>query len=263
MDSPQKENGYTPIANEIMEALCKTRIKGEARQVLDFILRKTYGWNKKEDGIALSQFAKATNLKIPNICRSLKYLIQMNIIIKSDNTIIKNDNGWMITYGFNKHYTTWKPLSKVIMPLSKRAKATIKSDNQLLSKVIDTKALIKTTIQKQDNPSGKLTSEFIIHYLKTFKTKYGVTTKLTKKQVGIAKNIRQSVGALWQEFINTAFSIEHYDLKGNTHSLESLQRQMATILVEMNKENQKNIEKEKIRENQRKIVKEAKEDVKF
>lgn len=47
MANPQCENGFTKIANELMEALAKIRIPGEARQVLDVIFRQTYGWNKK------------------------------------------------------------------------------------------------------------------------------------------------------------------------------------------------------------------------
>ena len=84
MASPQIENGYTPIANEIMDALARTRIPGEVRQVLDYIFRKTYGWNKKEDVIPMSQFVKSTGLKKPNICRALSKLITM-CIIKKDN----------------------------------------------------------------------------------------------------------------------------------------------------------------------------------
>ena len=60
MANPQKENGYTAIANEIMEALCRHRIPGEDRQVLDVIFRKTYGFNKIEDYISLSQFVDMT-----------------------------------------------------------------------------------------------------------------------------------------------------------------------------------------------------------
>jgi len=72
MAEPQKENGYTPIANEIMEALCRIRIPGEERQVLDCILRKTYGWNKCEDAISLTQFMEMTGLKNPMYAEQLK-----------------------------------------------------------------------------------------------------------------------------------------------------------------------------------------------
>jgi hypothetical protein len=48
MANPQAEHGHVDIANEIMEALAKISIPSEARRILDFILRKTYGWHKKE-----------------------------------------------------------------------------------------------------------------------------------------------------------------------------------------------------------------------
>lgn len=144
MASPQKENGYTAIANEIMDKLMKTRIPGEARQVLDCILRKTYGWNKKQDRISLSQFEKYTGIKKPNIIRALGKLLSMNIIIQKDNaTVIQKDNAVGYVYEFNKDFETWRPLSKKIT-LSKKIKTVIQKDNKSLSKKITTKESIKT-----------------------------------------------------------------------------------------------------------------------
>ncbi len=76
MASPQAENGYTKISNEIMEQLSMIRIPGEARQVLDTILRKTYGWSKKSDSISLSQFMKMTGLSKVSICKGIKNLLK-------------------------------------------------------------------------------------------------------------------------------------------------------------------------------------------
>ena len=70
MVSPQLENGYIRISTEVWQALCKIRIPGEARQVLDAIIRKTWGWNKKEDRISLSQFVDATGLKKDKVIRA-------------------------------------------------------------------------------------------------------------------------------------------------------------------------------------------------
>lgn len=113
MANPQYEDGYTKIANEILESLAKTRIPGEARQIFDVILRKTYGYNKKEDSISLSQFYLATGILKQNICASLKQLKSMNLIIQKDNKIAN-------IYSINKDYSTWKSLSKKITPLSKK-----------------------------------------------------------------------------------------------------------------------------------------------
>ncbi len=123
MANPQKENGYTAIANEIMEALAHYRIPGEQRQVLDVIIRKTYGFNKKMDRISNSQFVSSTGLKKPAVCRAISALVGKNVI--------KKDNRYIPTYQFNKNYKTWKVLSKKI--------TVIKKDIRVLSKKIPTK----------------------------------------------------------------------------------------------------------------------------
>ena len=108
MTSPQLENGYTRIANEIMEALAGIRISGEARQVLDVILRKTYGYQKKEDIIALSQFCLITKISKTHVCLALNKLAIMNLIIT------KKGNGLGNIYKFNKDYSSWKALPKKV-----------------------------------------------------------------------------------------------------------------------------------------------------
>lgn len=121
MANPQCENGFTRISNELLEALARIRIPGEARQVLDVILRKTYGFGKKEDAISLSQFCGATGILKPNVCASLNHLKKMNLIIQKDNAVAN-------VYSINKDYTSWRPLSKKITGLSK--KITIGENNQ-------------------------------------------------------------------------------------------------------------------------------------
>lgn len=109
MANPQKENGYTAIANELFEALCRIRVNGEARQVLDVVFRKTYGFNKKEDRIALSQFVDITGLKKQTVCKALNKLKYMNLIV-----VTQKGNAEDNIFNINKDYTTWKPLPKKV-----------------------------------------------------------------------------------------------------------------------------------------------------
>lgn len=109
MASPQLKNGHTDIANEILDVLCKTRINGQDRQVIDFIFRKTYGWHKKRDKISLSQFETGTGLKRSRICECIKNLTNMKIIIR-----IQDDNG--TEYEFNKNYEEWEVVPPVGRP---------------------------------------------------------------------------------------------------------------------------------------------------
>lgn len=107
MGTPQLENGYTRIADEIMEALIRYRIPGEQMQCLLLIIRKTYGFNKVWDPISNSQFVEFTGLKKPSVCRAVNALIGKNVVIKKANTYIP-------TYCFNKNYKKWKVLAKKI-----------------------------------------------------------------------------------------------------------------------------------------------------
>ena len=146
MANPQKENGYTAIANEIMEFLCHYRIPGEERQIFDTIVRKTYGFNKCEDIISLSQFVEATGIKKPNVVGAINSLLSKKIIV-----VIQKDNEAAKVYKINKNYEQWKSLSKKIT-LSKRITSVIQTDNASLSKRIPTKDnTTKDTIQKTIN----------------------------------------------------------------------------------------------------------------
>lgn len=102
MASPQCENGYTKIANELLAAMCKTRIRGEEMQCFHLILLKTYGWNKKEDPISLSQFERETGMNRKNITRALFGLEEKSMIkIRRNGT--KSPN----IYSINKNYDQW------------------------------------------------------------------------------------------------------------------------------------------------------------
>jgi phage replication O-like protein O len=118
MAYPQLENGHVEIANEIMEKLCSYRIPGAQRQVLDAIMRKTWGWNKKADTISLSQFMELTRLDKSNIIRSLKALQVHNVI--------NHDNG---VYSIQKNYDHWLPYE-----YSQGGKRTVVShDNEIVN----------------------------------------------------------------------------------------------------------------------------------
>ena len=103
-------------------------------QVLWVILRKTYGFQKKTDRIALSQFSLATGKAKSNVCRGLRKLLSMRIIIKSDNTT-------PTTYRFNKNFDEWKPLSN--------RTPIIKSDNQGVSMRTHTKDTLTKDKEKR------------------------------------------------------------------------------------------------------------------
>lgn len=145
MASPQKENGYLVIATELFEAFIKFRFPGELRQVFDAVIRKTYGFNKKEDAIANYQIVEMTGLKRQNAHRAMKKLLEHKLVIKTD--YLKNKGN---VYKINKDYSQWMPFviktdykkkvsSKLIRKSSRRITHVIRSDDKMSSELMDTK----------------------------------------------------------------------------------------------------------------------------
>ena len=138
MANPQVEDGFIKIANEIMDALCRIRIPGEEMQVLNTILRKTYGWGKKVDSISLSQFQESTGISKPHIVTAIKGLLLKKVII-----ITEKGNDTAKTYGINKDYDQWTPLPKKVT-LPKKVIGITEKGNESLPKKVPTKEKKKT-----------------------------------------------------------------------------------------------------------------------
>lgn len=149
MANPQKENGYTVIANEILEKICSYRISGEEHLIMWTIIRKTYGYNKKEDRISLSQFSKFTGMKRPTCQRALSKLVSKKIV-----GVINKDTTLGNTYVFNKDFDKWVVQAKKDTKrgvINKDNEGVINKDNYLVSKKIYTKEKIKETRQKKED----------------------------------------------------------------------------------------------------------------
>ena len=101
MASPQKENGYISIANELWIALLHIDLREYERKYLMALLAKTYGFNKKEDWISNSQFCEMTGLKKGHVYRTEKQLIKRKIIICNGKkkSINKNYEEWLCKKG--------------------------------------------------------------------------------------------------------------------------------------------------------------------
>jgi len=177
MANPQKEDGYTPIANELLSAICGTRIPGEARQVFDVILIKTYGWSRKQAKITLKEFEQETGIKKPNIIRAINVLVEMNLIILDTGKIIENDNKLLskkITintmFKINKDFDTWK----------KKDKKIIENDNKSITIKLNTKN--KTNIIENDN-NEKLSKKIINIIENDNNENFTSSIKTTNKEV--------------------------------------------------------------------------------
>jgi phage replication O-like protein O len=107
MARPQLEDGYTAIANEILEHLYKRHLSPNQWQVTLCVIRKTYGYHKKVDYIANCQIVVEVGLCKSVVSRALKGLIAMNIITRNGRHI-----------GLQKDWEQWKELAELLPKVS-------------------------------------------------------------------------------------------------------------------------------------------------
>ena len=98
---PHLEDGYIRIANELFDAVLKKLTSYRHIKVVLAILRKTYGYQKKEDDITISQLAELTGIHRNNVGAAIKELEQMRVI----NPVRAGSHGLMI--GVNKRHSEW------------------------------------------------------------------------------------------------------------------------------------------------------------
>lgn len=155
MANPQKENGYTAIANELLEHLIMPGTNGSELKLILFVVRKTYGFSKKQDKISLSQFCKGLSAKRANICRTIKSLVAKRLLLKQDSL-----------YKLNKNWEEWVVAKR--LPSSQ-------TDNRVVAKRLHTKETITKEIKRdgvlEENPLKA--KDFLQHYFTEYKRLIG------------------------------------------------------------------------------------------
>jgi phage replication O-like protein O len=84
--SPQLENGYTRLANELLDALISAGLTSRQWAVVMAIIRKTYGFNKKADEIGLSQLNLMTGIDKAHLSRTVRELETARVIHREAGT---------------------------------------------------------------------------------------------------------------------------------------------------------------------------------
>ena len=84
------DNGYTRIANELLDALLAADLTKHQYKVALAIVRKTYGFNKPFDRITNSQISELTKLPETLVCTAKNQLLDMRIIATEGRKIGPN-----------------------------------------------------------------------------------------------------------------------------------------------------------------------------
>lgn len=99
----EKRDSYTKLFNPILEALCKTEFTGREMRVVLFVIRSTYGWNKKKYPLSKSFIAEGTGISRRHVGDVVRELVRRNILIDYGT----DKKSRCKVYGLNKKYSTW------------------------------------------------------------------------------------------------------------------------------------------------------------
>lgn len=100
---------YTRLFNPILEAICTGNFNGRELKIIFFVIRCTYGWNRKSYPMSRAFIAEGTGISERHVWEVMKGLIKRNVIINYG--IDKKTRANL--YGLNKKFSQW---DKAICP---------------------------------------------------------------------------------------------------------------------------------------------------
>lgn len=103
MANPQKENGYTMLANEILDHIMQTAFNGTQFRIVIAVWRNTYGYQRKDREMSVDFIAQAIKIHPTQVKREIKKLIDLNVI-----TVVREaTKNSSRVIGFQKDYHLW------------------------------------------------------------------------------------------------------------------------------------------------------------
>lgn len=130
------ENGYTRIANELLEAVIGSGLTQNQLLITLAVIRKTYGYNKSADWVGNSQLSELTGLPETRCSTERNKLVKMNILTVTGRLV-----------GINKEVSSWqtkfngicKPFTESVNFTESVKKTFTESVNPTLQNLLNTK----------------------------------------------------------------------------------------------------------------------------
>ena len=105
MANPQPDK-FVKISLELFEAIMRTHFSGTSRMVFDYIIRMTYGFQKKTFETTQHKIARELKITQPRVCDALQWLENRKMIINTKNRLILSRDCLTIL-GIQKDYDRW------------------------------------------------------------------------------------------------------------------------------------------------------------
>ncbi|WP_342576561.1 replication protein [Paenibacillus sp. FSL M8-0142] len=103
MAGPQLEDGYTRIANAILEEVARRKLNGTQYSILLTVWRYTYGFNRKDCALSVSFIREAIEGDLKGVKRELANLIDRRILVITQEAYGIQPR----KIAFNKRFDEW------------------------------------------------------------------------------------------------------------------------------------------------------------
>jgi phage replication O-like protein O len=258
------EDGYTRIANELLEAVMLAGMTQHQLLVFLAVMRKTYGFNKKVDWVSNEQLSQLTGM-LPHKCSAAKSsLVKRNILTQEGRLT-----------GINKELSQWinEPYPKKVNLPESGKKTLPESGNWSYPNRVTTKDNItkdnkdsnsssENSVESPDSPPANLPVLRPEAAVQTPKgDKWGTEDDLKaaewifKRVQIVSPNARQPNWPAWSNdirLLRTALQVTHHDIcevflwasrdhfwQSNVLSPAKLREKWDTLKIQMNQPNRK------------------------
>lgn len=181
MSSPQLEDGYTRVANQILDRIMQLPLSGSQLRIVIAVWRYTYGFNRKDHGMSIDFLTEATGLNRSNVKKELKNLVDYRVLIVTREQAGVNPR----KMAFNKNSEEWcKPVGGVNRPPEEQ-EDLLGGVNQPPLEGVDTHPVVgvdsppKKYKRKKDN----IYSDIIAYLNEKAGRKYSAKVKTTQEMI--------------------------------------------------------------------------------
>ena len=141
MASPQKENGYTSIANELLEQIYRRRFSASQLKILLLVIRFTYGFNRKTATLSNTFIAAGTGMHEITVSKEIGALLRDNVLKLHKKPTFHNSR----VIGINKDYESWRNH----LELAEALRVSEIGETELADTLTNKDNLRKTNIKKE------------------------------------------------------------------------------------------------------------------
>lgn len=148
MASPQKENGYTSIANELLEQIYRRRFSASQLKILLLVIRFTYGFNRKTATLSNTFIAAGTGMHEITVSKEVGTLLRDNVLKLYKKPSFHNSR----IIGINKDYESWLnhlELAEALRVSEIFDRVSETGENELADTLTKKENIRKTNIKKE------------------------------------------------------------------------------------------------------------------